>query len=74
MNTANSMNYELTDVELEGVSAAGDGKVDMSVLMASTGATCPKNPPPPPPPSPTRHGHGSSGQSGLLGGLFGGNL
>jgi hypothetical protein len=42
MNDDGSMNCELNDAELGGVSAASIGKIDFSKLLAYKGETCPR--------------------------------
>lgn len=43
MNADGSMNCELADVELDGISAASYGRIDMAKLLAYKGETCPKD-------------------------------
>jgi hypothetical protein len=43
VNSDGTMNHELADVELDAVSAASYGKIDVAILLKSTGATCPRD-------------------------------
>jgi len=43
MNTERSMNHELADAELDGISAASYYKIDVAKLLAYKGETCPKD-------------------------------